>query len=136
MNAEEMIAPSPTWYVMFSGDAKRNHLIDWISPIDFLHVNTFCYDVRAERWIVYDVNRGGVAVKALTSSEMDWWIAAMRSVGARILKVAWQPAKRWPLQIGMWCVVAVRYAIGCKSLAIRPIGLYRDLLKQGAEHFP
>lgn len=136
MNAADMITPSPTWYVMFSGDTKRRNLIDWISPLDFLHVNTFCYDARAGRWLIYDVNRGGVALKAATSEEMDMWIGAMRSVGARILKVEWKERQRIPLQIGMWCVVAVRYAIGCKSLAIRPIGLYRDLLKQGAQAFP
>ena len=127
-----MIGTAPRWYVMFSGEQKHKHLIDWISPKAFLHCCAFFYDPRGERWIVYDVNRGGVALVALTTDEFDVWMTYMRRQGARVLMIDWKQTHRLPLQIGMWCVVAVRYAIGSKSLAIRPIGLWRDLLREGA----
>ncbi len=129
-----MIHPAPSWFVMFSGAEKRTHLIDYFSPLAFLHVNAFFYDPNAERWIIYDVNRGGIAIVAMTSAQFDVYVAEMkRTAFPRVLRVDWQPAIRWPIQLGMWCVVAVRYATGAKSLAWRPIGLYRDLRKAGAE---
>lgn len=127
------VAPAPRWYVMFCGEEKRKHLIDYISPKAFLHCCAFFFDASGDRWLIYDVNRGGVAIVALRSHEFDQWLTYMRRNGARVLAVDWQPAIRAPLQIGMWCVSAVRYAIGAKSLAIRPIGLWRDLLKAGAK---
>lgn len=127
------ITPAPRWYVMFNGETKRKHLIDFISPKAFLHCSAFFYDASGERWLIYDVNRGGVAIVALRSAEFDQWLTYMRSTGARVLSVDWKPTRRSPLQIGMWCVSAVRYAIGSNSLAIRPIGLWRDLLKAGAK---
>lgn len=118
---------------MFCGEDKRTHLIDYISPKAFLHCCAFFFDADSERWCVYDVNRGGVAIVALKPEEFDVWITFMRRRGARVLKASWKPGIRLPLQIGMWCVVAVRYAIGSRSLALRPIGLWRDLLREGAE---
>lgn len=128
------IGPAPTWYVLFVGEEKRSHWVDWVSPRAFQHVCTFCFDARAARWIVYDVNRGGTAVNALAPDEFDAWIWYMRKrKGARVLEVNRRPARRLPVQIGMWCVVAVRYAIGSRSLALRPVGLWRDLLAEGAQ---
>jgi len=128
------VGPSPTWFVLFSGEDRRTHLIDYISPKDFLHCCAFFFDPQGERWCVYDVNRGGVAIAAMPPEVFDVWIMRMKQErGGRVLKVDWKSRRRPPIQIGMWCVVAVRYAIGCRSLALRPIGLWRDLLKEGAQ---
>lgn len=126
------VAPAPEWYVMFSGIEKRTNWSDWFSPKAWQHVCAFFYDPRGCRWVVYDVNRGGIAIVALTSAQFDRWVLEAKRLGARTLRVEWKPRDRLPLQFGMWCVVAVRYAIGCRSLALRPIGLWRDLLREGA----
>lgn len=132
-DADPFIGPAPCWYVIFSGDEKRQHIVDYLSPLEFLHCAAFFYDARGERWCVYDVNRGGVAINALSSDQFDRWIWYMKRYRrARILKVDWRARTRPPVQLGMWCVVAVRYAIGSRSLALRPIGLWRDLLREGA----
>lgn len=131
-----LIGPSPKWYVMFSGlapDEQRTKIVDWFQPRHCTHVSAFFYDPRGERWVVYDVNRGGIAINALPSDLFDQFILAMKRFrSARVFEVDWRPIIRPPLQLGMWCVVAVRYAIGSKSLAWRPIGLMRDLQKEGA----
>ncbi|TXH12884.1 MAG: hypothetical protein E6R03_12155 [Hyphomicrobiaceae bacterium] len=129
----DLPAPAPAYFVMFTGVKRREHMIDWISPLAFQHCFAFFYDPSAERWMLYEVNRGGAGILALKGDEFDRWLTFMRWQGGRVLRIDTPPPRnRPPFQLGMWCVVAVRHMVGIRSRAIRPIGLWRDLLKAGA----
>lgn len=123
----------PRWYVVFSGAAKREHLVDWLSPKAFLHCFAFAYDGNGERWMIYDVSRKGTSIVALTGVQFNLWITYMRREGARVLEVNTEPAERFWLQVGLWCVVSIRHLVGSRSRALRPIGLWRDLRRAGAK---
>lgn len=138
------IGPIPRWFVAFNGgheltgeglriESRRRHFVDWLSPRGFWHVYAFAYDAAAKRWLVYEVNRGGTAIVALTSDQFDNYVGYIRAGGARVLAVDVRMRPRAWLQIGMWCVVAMRHLLGARSRALRPIGLWRDLKRAGAQ---
>lgn len=127
------IAPIPRWFVMFTGESRRKHLVDWLSPLGFQHVLAFAYDAAGQRWLVYDVNRGGTAITALTSAAFDLWLPVMLHGGAKVLQVEVVQRHRVWFRFGAACVGAVRHLVGASSWALRPIGLYRDLLARGAK---
>lgn len=138
------VGPIPRWFVAFNGgyeltgegmriESRRKHVVDWLSPRGFWHVFAFAYDAAGKRWIIYDVNRGGTAVVALTSDQFDVWLPYMRAGGGRVLAVDLRARPRAWMQLGMWCVVAMRHLLGVRSLALRPVGLWRDLRAAGAE---
>ncbi len=128
--------PIAKWFVGFlggGGDLPRRYVVDWLSPRGFWHCMAFAYDVGGERWLLYDVNRGGVTILSLPPAQFDQWLTHMRHVsGMRVLQVEVRPAPRFWLQIGLWCTVAVIHLVGAKSAALRPIGLWRDLCRGGA----
>lgn len=133
MTDVDPIGPIPTWFVMFTGDGRRRYLIDWLQPLDCQHVLAFAYDASGERWIIYDVNRGGTAIVAMSSRQFDAWLLDMMAKRARVLKADVQQAPRVWFRFGAACVGAVRHLLGARSWAVRPIGLYRDLRRAGAQ---
>lgn len=122
------------WFVMFQPADKRRFWSDWLSPLEFQHVCAFTYSTGGERWVIYDVNRGGTALAAVDDAMLSDWITYMRRKGAKVLQIeADLNAARPPFPIGLWCVTAIRHALGIRSRALRPIGLYRDLRRLGAK---
>lgn len=143
MTDDDAARPIPRWFLFFNGGyelapdgrrvkAKRRFLVDWLSPRGFWHVFAAAYDVAAERWLIYEVNRGGTAIVALTRDQYEKLVAYQIAIGARVLQVDVRTSLRLWLQVGMWCVVACRHLTGARSRALRPIGLWRDLIREGA----
>lgn len=129
----EMLGPIPRWFVMFTGEGKRKHWVDWLSPLGFQHVLAFAYDAGGQRWIVYDVHRIGTVITALPSNQFDIWLPTMLRGGAKVLAVDVRSRPRVWWRFGFACVGAVRHLVGASSRAWRPIGLWRDLRRAGAE---
>lgn len=121
-----------TKYVMFMGHERESPL-DVFSPPGFRHVLAFWFDARNETWIIYNVCGDRTAISLLHGQEFDRWLAIRRRAGSRILKVppGIDNAKRL-LRAPFFCVSAVAHVVGTKSRALRPVALWRDLLKEGA----
>jgi hypothetical protein len=122
------------WYVGFldGSDARKKMLVDYLSPKGFRHVCAFGFDARVECWLVYDVSLKGTVIFALKPPEFDSWLTTMRRGGMRVLSVAPKPARKFWMNAGFYCVTAIKHLTGVGGWALRPIGLWRALLRAGA----
>lgn len=129
------IAPtSPRiWHVAFVG-TKRDHPYDWMSPLGFLHVFAFGFIASADRWVVYDVGLYGTEILCFPNADQfSAWYARLLEEGATVVKVVSKPCKPLTGRMGLTCVNAVKRLVGARSSALRPIGLFRDLVAQGGK---
>lgn len=119
-------------YVMFMGQ-ERETLLDYFSPPGFRHVLAFWFDSRIDGWVIYNVCGDRTAINVLYGQTFDRWLLIRRRAGSRILAVpAGVENPRRILFSPYHCVTAVAHAVGTKSRALRPIALWRDLLREGA----
>lgn len=120
------------WFAAFL-PRERSCWWDWLSPRDFRHVHCFGFAAAAGVWLHYSVGRGRTELAALRPEAFDLYIIGLRNEGARILRYepAGRPGRR--LRVGFWCTPAAAHLMGARSSALRPVGLYRDLLRQGAK---
>lgn len=120
------------WYIGFHGDYEGRACAwyDVFTCKDFRHVLAMGFDASAGVWVVFDPSSRRYALEVYPKdSEM---IAKIFDFVPRWL--VW-PEKDMPVRTyGMtWCVQAVCRIIGFRSCALRPRGLYHDLIKHGAE---
>lgn len=117
------------WYVAFFDGPKRH----WWWPLcrpGFRHCLAFAYDARLAVWLVYEVTERRTWLQAMTSAEMDGWIAGLPPRHT-ILHLEGGEDVSVP-RLGFWCTPAVAHLVGARSRALRPQALYRDLVLQGA----
>ena len=120
------------WYVAFYCHDKRMAWWDWLSPRGFRHVFAFGYSVYAERWLIVDVTRDRTLVLALKSEDFPSWLATVPP-NRTILRVDTPEEPRGSgLRLGFWCTRGVAHLLGIPSRALRPVALYRELLRRGA----
>lgn len=134
-NIDQYIARAwPKWFVGFNDDGSRDYWTDHLSPEGFQHCFAFAFDPDADRWLVFETNRSGSVFLVMTEDAMLVWLEIQKSVfKMRVLEVTSNASySRNALTAGMWCVVAVKHLVGSNSRALRPIGLWRDLLRAGA----
>jgi hypothetical protein len=132
---EETLPPADPcdWYLAFFG-VSRMGWWDVLTKPGFRHVMAFAYSSHAERWLVYDVTRDRTYVRAYRPEAFDLWIRCMPPE-VTILSVPAAPVERMRVQrAGFICTTAVKHLVGCRSRALRPQALYRDLLATGASH--
>ena len=116
------------WYIAFYGGPR--HWWTWLTHPEFRHVVAFAYAAHAERWLVYDVGQHRTLIRAFTTDVFKRWIAGLPA--ERKIVLFESDRKAPPMRIGFWCTTAVAHLVGCRSRALRPQALYRDLLAQGA----
>lgn len=122
------------WYAAFFEGGERYWWFPLCKP-GFRHVMAFGYCVHAGCWLIHDVSLGRTYVRALRPEAFDAWLAALPS-HRTILRVP-GPAHEAPcpnpgFRLGFWCVPATAHLLGVPSRALRPEGLYRDLIAYGA----
>lgn len=133
MESPPELDPAVQWFVGFMDDGTRQHWLDRVSPRGFQHVFAFTFDPKSDRWIIYETSRSGVNFAALTRERFDDFILYSKDHAMlRVLRVPTRVRIRGWLQVGTWCVVAIKHLVGSSSRAWRPIALWRDLLKEGA----
>lgn len=121
------------WHVGFLG-AQRTLPVDRLSPVGFLHCLAFAYHADAETWLVYDVCRRRTFVYGIPPEHFVGWLVA-RKEGDSMRVLAVDIVGEGPALSGaspLYCVSAVKHLVGSRSRALRPIGLWRDLVKAGA----
>jgi hypothetical protein len=136
VGGRETVGPSagedgPTAFVAFVGRDRR-FWTDWFNPRGFRHCCPFWFDPELERWVVLDSTHGGVSLITLRPDEFDRWLVVLQRSGARFLAIPRRRSPAFFFRLGLWCVPFTAHAIGARSRAWRPIGLWRDLLRQGA----
>lgn len=124
------------WYIGFLGDhpdrPKAWH--DIFTCPDFRHCMVLGYDPYLRIWVMYDPLTTGTRIEVfdIDDKSLNIIIAFITEHG-RWLKTdpgsAVFPAGQWRL----YCVPAIKHLLGIKSSALTPKGLYRDLLKAGAQ---
>ena len=119
-------------FIAFVGRHRRDFWTDLLNPVGFRHCHPFWYDPICERWIITDCTQGNITVDALTPAQFDHWLLIMQRAGAVFLGVKRQVSPHFLTRLGIWCVPFTAHAVGSSSRAFRPIGLFRDLVREGA----
>lgn len=123
------------WHVAFvdrAPEAPRRWWDVFTRP-GWRHVLMFSYHADAERWVVIDPLWGGIIVELLNQDEFACFLT---SISPRLTACLWASAaaRRSLLpRIGGWCVPVVSSVLGMRHGALTPRGLYRQLIRRGAE---
>lgn len=124
------------WYVGFQGDyeGRERAWHDIFTCPRFRHVFAMGYDPELHVYVVYEPSVYGTQIEVLAADE--------RAVDILILHIAqtgcWLKVdpRQGRFLLGLWrfyCVPAVKHLLGVRSCALSPKGLYRHLVKQGAQ---
>lgn len=128
----EPLGEVSTWFVCFDTTTPTW----WVRliPGRYKHVRAFGFVPLMGLWIFFDVALAGhslfVARDGTPQCEAmieRWWN------GCDVLKVKRSRGPAGLSRIGLWCVPAVAGLIGVRSGALRPDGLWRECVRQGAE---
>jgi len=119
------------WNVAFMR-GERNNLWDWLTEPDWRHVCAFGYSVTTDTWVIYDVADTHSRISVVDGRWLDRWFDANSGRFTAVLKVETQSGDLRS-RVGLWCVTAIKHLIGSRSGALRPMALYRDLLRSGAQ---
>lgn len=124
--------PIDEWFVAFV-DAGRNLWWHRFAREGFRHCFMFAYDTVGERWIVFDPLVDGVYLRALPSRGLDRVIEEIWRLNGTVLRAKCRGhAIRRP-RLFATCVTQIVHILGLKGCAVWPHGLYRMLLRHGAE---
>lgn len=121
------------WFVAFHSHCS----IWWVDalPGRFKHVSAFGLCREAATWVVYDPGAAQTLLTLVPDSAAGRAALADHTHSAAVLKV---PARvidprAVRFRLGFCCTTAVRHALGLPGGALRPDGLWRDCLRNGAE---
>jgi hypothetical protein len=94
-------------------------------------VTAAAYYVSEERWVFYDPAFCGTRIEIFTHDEFAPVLGSMME-RATVLRVA-SRFDRNSTPAAWHCVGAIKALLGLRSCALSPSGLFRDLLRHGAE---
>src|SRR5581483_3821694 len=119
------------WLVFFGEACGRPWWARALRP-GFRHVSAAAWFDRAERWIYFDPLSSGLHIEIDTHAGFGSRFAQLWRDSAAILRVRAVP-RQGRLPPAFFCVGAMKALLGTRSRALSPRGLYRDLLREGAE---
>ena len=119
------------WFVVFC-DFGRNLWWHRFTNKGFRHVFAFAFDTNTCTWIVFDPTLEGFVVRPIPRSVVDDMIADLMLRNATILKCRVEGKGPRRPRLFATCVTVISHLLGLPGCAVRPIGLYRMLLKRGA----
>lgn len=122
--------PAEEWFVVFNG-GPRHFWWDWLTRPGFRHVLAM-RPVGADAWILVNPSADRLHVQVVRGPTVDALIAEAHQDGGGILKFQAIDADERTIRLGWWCVPAIKHLLGLPGCALRPIGLWRDLLRRGA----
>jgi hypothetical protein len=130
VRAQPAFGGAAFWYVVF----RRQTTVAWIDRLlpfaRFRHVMAVGYFPDARCWIAVDPTIRGLCIDARRTEESGDWLDRVAG-GDAVLKVAARQSGRRLLR-ACWCVPAIAGLVGSASGALRPDGLWRDLVAEGA----
>lgn len=124
--------PPREWFVAFVDSGRRP--VWWMRFVKpgFRHVLAFSYDIQSNQWIFFDPGHERLRLEVLEGDDLDIIVSIIRQRGGKILRTKAQVQKSRRVRVFATCVTAVCHLLGCPC-ALTPHGLYRILLKRGAE---
>lgn len=132
MNEVDDAFEPTSWLVVFH-ISTRWPWLDRLIPGRFKHVSALCWVASADSWLIYDVSARRTSVKiAKGSAGTEVAARIMADNGVLRVQVERSP-QRFVCRVGFWCVPAIRHLLGCRSGALLPARLWRDLVAEGAE---
>lgn len=121
------------WNVAFIPAPYRN-LWDIVSPKWCRHVAAFAYVPATESWIAIEPAEDRTLAMGLPDDALDIWVDDLRRRGAIILRIAAEKGRANQHRFGpVWCSTMIARLIGVPGGAWRPLALYRNLRRRGAE---
>jgi hypothetical protein len=112
-------ADSPAWWARFLRSGFR-------------HVYAVSYFADQERWVCVDPARNRLMVELFTAEQAPRVLARMMETAGAVLRVASRRDRLNAPAFG-FCGGSMKALLGIRSWALTPRGLYRELLRRGAE---
>ncbi len=119
------------WTVVFV-PKDREAWFDLLSPRWARHVLAFGYVPATDTYILVDPVEHAHLVAVVPWSDMRVRMMQWKEAGVRALRIDQGPGGTYNARLGNWCTQTIARLIGLKSSALRPVALYRDLLRAGA----
>jgi hypothetical protein len=126
-----MVTPR-LWLIFFSDGSAAPTWWSWMLPKGFRHVSAASFYADQRRWVHFAPTRGGTVIEVFRSKEFDGRLAQLTRDSSAVLRVPGLDGRRHA-PASFFCVGAVKGLLGVRCLAISPRGLFRWLLRNGAE---
>lgn len=120
------------WDVVFV-PRGADRWFDRLSPWWCRHVLAYGYASKVGGWVVFNPTEGFTAIDVMTEERFAVWRREMLGRASAILRCRVRSDGGGAGRVGIFCTAAVKHLLGLRSRALRPIGLYRDLLRTDAE---
>lgn len=117
---------------MFFGEARGAAWWARFFAPGFRHVRAAAWYGEAQRWVLFDPSRRGLAIEVLTEAEFGPWFEMLLAESSLVLRFA-SRFERGSTPAAWHCVGAVKALLGLKTSAISPYALSRALIANGAE---
>lgn len=101
----------------------------------FKHVSAASWFDLEQRWVYFNPARPGTTILVIRSEEFGPLLAQLQASSRAILRVR-SEQNRFRTPAAWFCVGALKALLGIRSRAFSPYGLYRDLVRRGAEPVP
>lgn len=121
-----------SWWVIFIDGGERLRWWDLFTRPGFRHVAAVGYDSELKVWVIYDPLAPATRLEVVPDGpHIDGLLGELVS-GGKVLRVIPKACRRIaPPMFG--CVGAIKALLGIRGGALVPHGLYRQLLRDGAE---
>lgn len=130
MNLVSDNSPVRRWIVCF-GDSVPTFWSRMLRP-GFRHCCAASYFADQKRWVYVDPCRSGTVVEVLRPDEFAGRFQHLMANSSHVLSIAARRERKRTAAV-WYCVGALKGLLGLKSGALSPWGLYRDLIRAGAE---
>lgn len=126
----KLSGPGDEWFIVFDGGRRHFWWDRWTGP-GMRHVQAM-RPIGADAWLLVNPCADRLNVEVVGGAFVDRVIAKAHREGGCVLKFQALDAAERTLRLGGWCVPVVRHLLGIRGCALRPRGLWRDLLRRGA----
>lgn len=106
--------------------------VNWLAGGRFKHVSAFGYVAAVDHWVFLDWRFACIDI-LIARGEAAKQLMHHYTKNADLLGMAANPdGAAHGFRFGTYCVPAVKHLLGLRSRAVRPDGLYRDCIRNGA----
>jgi hypothetical protein len=121
----------PTRWVLAFRRTADSRLVRWLACGRYKHVSAFAYVAEVDHWVFLDWRLAALDVIVARGTAAEHYMHHYTR-DADLLGMQPRQTGRG-FRCGLWCVPAIKHLIGIRGSALRPDGLWRDCIRQGAE---
>jgi hypothetical protein len=119
------------WRVAFVG-RRAETWFDIFSPEWARHVLAFGYVPECNCWVICNPALRRTEVSVVPDEAIVEWLTDLFMMPVEILEYRPEPGSPYSARLGNWCTTTIIRVLGIRSRALRPVALYRDLVRNGA----